>query len=840
MRTLRLLGLRRIRQQPMRALIAAISVAAGVSLAVTLLIVTNSVSQSVREHSKALAGPTPLRVIGATTRGGISPATVDAVTRADGVAAAVPLVQAVALVDTGVGAPRPILALGIDCRVEQLTGPFGCSDDALAAASAANAPPFISPSLASALHADAAIRTDLGRIPLAGATTVPGLGGFTTGEVAVFPLARAQELFARADTVDVVYVQPRPGVAVDVLQHRLEQVVGPANGVLAATDPPPLVGVLLLSFLPLFSLLTALGLGVGAVLVYNTVSLSVEERRRQLAIVGALGGSSRVIVGGTLVEAGALGLVGGVLGAFGGMAVAGPITSSFSTFTERVAGIPLHVQVSSSTFVIGALLGLVLGMAAAWRPARRAQRFDVAAELSNRDLRDESSSRSTARRALVWAAVAVVSIDGCAIASRHGGLDPWQAMVAPVAFVAAVASLTMLVATTAPLVLRLLASRVARRRASTRLALANLVREPGRTGVMAVALGLAVGIAFMTASYTTAVRGTIADSLTKHLHGVSVSTLEPNNTANIDAKLSADEVSRLQALPGVDHVERATVTIVGHETAKLIGVRAYENPWFDSAVLSGSDDRGRLDAGMAVIGPRIARDRGLRAGGVLALDTPNGVVQLPVTAVIQDGDFGGNNVTISYPLFEQLFGAVPPQAITLVPRDGVTNDELVREVDAAGIDPHLHVRTASQLASDISASIADQMSSFWALQRGLMVTAFVAVLSTLLLVGVQRRRELSLLAAVGMAPRALAAMVLVEAAAVAVVGVVLGVLAAVPMYGALLLVGPIVIGFREPFAVDAASAAVYGVLAVLVALAGSAWPAWRTSRVEVLAGLQYE
>ena len=69
------------------------------------------------------------------------------------------------------------------------------------------------------------------------------------------------------------------------------------------------------------------------------------------------------------------------------------------------------------------------------------------------------------------------------------------------------------------------------------------------------------------------------------------------------------------------------------------------------------------------------------------------------------------------------------------------------------------------------------------LQRALLLMAFVAVLSTLLLVGIQRQRQLGLLAAVGMAPREIAGMVLAEAAMVGVCAVVLGAPTSVAMYG---------------------------------------------------------
>ena len=323
----------------------------------------------------------------------------------------------------------------IDCRIEAIVGSFGCTADALAAANGDGIPPFVPASLARSLGPGAVLRTDVGRVPLDGAPTVPGLEQLNAGRAVVVPIARAQLLFARPGLIDVIYVQPKPGVDLESLKSRLQQAVGPVNGVLGVDDPPPVIGVLLITFVPLFSLLTILGLAIGAVLVYNTVSLSVEERRRQLAIVGALGGTGRVLVGGTLVEAGVLGLVGGVLGAFGGIAVAGPITSSLSTFTQRAGGISLKVHAAPSTFVISAVLGLVVGVVAALRPCSCARRIDIAAELSNRDLRDETSAKSTARRAIIFSTIVVAALAGCVIAQSHGALEPWQAALAPVAFV---------------------------------------------------------------------------------------------------------------------------------------------------------------------------------------------------------------------------------------------------------------------------------------------------------------------------------------------------------------------------------------------------------------------
>ena len=118
--------------------------------------------------------------------------------------------------------------------------------------------------------------------------------------------------------------------------------------------------------------------------------------------------------------------------------------------------------------------------------------------------------------------------------------------------------------------------------------------------------------------------------------------------------------------------------------------------------------------------------------------------------------------------------------------------------------------------------------------------AFIAVVSTLLLVGVQRRRELGLLAAVGMEPAELSGMVLVEGLTVGFVGSVLSSVAAVGMYTAFNLTTPLVIGFKNPWRLEPTSLVVWVPVALATVLAAAALPAWRTSRVQVVEALQYE
>src|SRR5207302_4818955 len=118
-----------------------------------------------------------------------------------------------------------------------------------------------------------------------------------------------------------------------------------------------------------------------------------------------------------------------------------------------------------------------------------------------RGLRDENAPVLRLRRALLFTAVGVAALMLCWVAQRQGALSKWQPPAGQLGVGVASAAFIIASGAFAPLVLAL-ALRVRRgTRAPTRLGLANLVRDPGRTGTMAAAVGAPIGIAFIIASF---------------------------------------------------------------------------------------------------------------------------------------------------------------------------------------------------------------------------------------------------------------------------------------------------------------------------------------------------
>jgi putative ABC transport system permease protein len=427
------------------------------------------------------------------------------------------------------------------------------------------------------------------------------------------------------------------------------------------------------------------------------------------------------------------------------------------------------------------------------------------------------------------------------VAASDGALQPWQARAGPIAFIVAILAWTIAAGALAPALVRMIGRLLPRVGAPIRLGLSNLVREPGRTGVMAVAVASALAIAFTLTSFTASVRAGIEGSFARaDRDWVWVSTLEPNNTINIDSRMSPELVDKLRAVPGVARIERGSGLVTGHVARQLIGVEGREQIHDDVELIRGSTDETRFRAGQVVIGPSLARQTGVRPGGRVAVDTPTGRITVPVMAIWQDGDFGGRNITMHLAVLERLYGPQPSHSVLVHPAPGTSVDELAARIGDAGLDPYLQVRTPADLADAAADDIASQLASFWAIQRSLLLVSFVAVLSTLLLVGAQRRRELGLLAAVGMRPSEMARMVVSEAGTIAAVGIFLGILAGAATSLGLVYATVILIGYEDPLRLDLGSLLPAGVISVVVVFLASMFPAWRTSRLEVVEALQYE
>ncbi len=848
MSSFRLLSLRYIRRQPLRAFLAAVALSAAVTMTVASAILVASLDTSMQETLKKLGGAAPLRVVGPLTRGGLEPSVLGTVERTPGVAEAVPAVHAVVAAESAAGSSAGssggpavhILAVGVDCRVEALLGEFGCDSRALPRS--ADGPVLVSRSLIDEIGEDGVIRTNRGRVSVKDAIRNDTLDELNGGRIAIFELATSQRLFDRTDHLDAVYVQPEEGTDVDALRTRLASVIGEQNFVLRGGELPSWMlgrGPLI----PLLGLSVLLAVGLSGLLVYNIVALSLAERRRDIAIASAVGTSPGTTTRNILGEAAVLGLIGAALGVVGGLFIGRALVATFaSVITEAATGLRVAVYVPMWTIISGVAVGVLTSIAAAIVPSRRARRLDLAAELHGRGAVEDAEPSKRLRRVGVLLFASAIAVGLSFLAQRNGALEKWQPPVAALALTIGGFLVFAAAGVLAPMLLGLVSAPLRSTGGPTRVAIANVIAQPRRTSVVAAAVAAAVGLGCVLGALIPAIRATVATSDGPTVDDrVYVTPLALNNASNVDSRLSPQAIAKLAAVPGVARVDHSQCVEVG-DRISAYSICAEEGDLNEPVridVVAGRAGQKALRDG-AVLGTGLARQRGLRPGSKLRVATPSGFVEVPVVGIWTLARDNGYSASISLPLHEKLFGRLTPRGVLLRPEPGVGADELKRRVDQARVDPDAYSMTSAQLSRRLADEVGEQVAPFWVLQRLLLFVALVGTLSTLLLVGVQRRRELGILGAVGFGPRALGQMTLSEAIASGGVGALLGALGSLAVFETLRNAAAVSVGARPPFRFDPMSAVVAIALALVVVAVGGALPAWRTSRVQIVEAIRDE
>lgn len=830
----RLLHLRRLRQQPLRTTIALVAVAAGVALLAGVMIASASITSSIAGFTSGLTGSATLRVSGAADHGGIDESTLANVVAVPGVDVAVPLVVARAIGVDSAGDEQYVTSIGVDCTIQAVVGDFACDDAAFGMA-----PVILSPHLAAALGPDGVLRTDGGPVAVRDAVTIPSLDEFNGGEVAIWPLAEAQRRFTRPARLDNILVVPEADSDAAALRAAVAEAVGPSNQVVHVDEPfvdsnvidQLVVGLLLASLL---------GLVVGSQLVHNTLLLTFEERRRELALVGAVGATPSKVRRGVFTEAAVLGGVGGLLGAGVGVLVARTFVASLSEQSERTAGVHLAVHVRALDVALAIAVGIGAAAVGAWEPARRAASLDLAGELAGR--RQPAVARSGASLLTGLLAAGVVVGMGLAWAgSRDGSLEPWQPTAVVLGMGVTFTCAFPMAGRLAPAIVGALQRVAERRTGLVRVALGNLAGDPARTRSVATAFGIAVSTAVTIGALVPSIEaGGRADARQRGDDVVTVSAVRLNNAGGVDAKLTADEEASLAAIDGVAGVRRGYLAEVVHPMVGYLSVEAIDGPPAGYHVWRGAPATDALAAGHVMIGPALARNKSLEPGDQFTFPGISGLVELTVGGIWASPGGVGRSIGLSRAGFEELFGPRPPMLVQLVPESGVAIDELASRVRRGGFGPHVTVYTPDEVADQLAREYRSFAEPFRALQVGLLAVAFAATASTLLLVAVQRRREHALLAAVGMTPRRLTIMALVEVLILAGTAIVAG--AATGLLGAVAFAwaSGVLTGLVFPAPLSLSSLPSAAVLVIVVAVAAAVLPALRFGSINPAIALREE
>jgi putative ABC transport system permease protein len=658
-----------------------------------------------------------------------------------------------------------------------------------------------------------------------------------TATVAVFDLKTAQSMFAgHASSYDDVLVKAAPGTTANQLRVNLMQEF-PKLAVRSAEAQDRFTFDGLKQFITIIkTVLLVFGfiaIFVGAFTIYNTLSITVAQRARELATLRTVGASRRQVLASVVTESAVVALAGSALGIAAGFALGSGLLSLLSALG---LDLPRTTTVfATHTIVIAGLVGVIVTMLSGLVPALRATRVAPVTILrEGSELNVGRRSRKIAVASFVITGLAVLILGYSLFGSGIKTEDRLLAM--------APGGLLLFVG------VAMLSNRFARPLASLLgrpgqkvggvaggLARRNAMRNPSRTSATAAALMIGVSlvtfVAVFGAGIKSAAKGELADKIQARY------VVAPDGWSTV----SAGSLDAAAKVPGVTVASgvRQSMAQVDDDEIPVDGI----DPATAGQVLrfefkkGAATDISKLGPGDAVVRDEFAKDKHLHVGDTITLVSPsNKTTRVTVRGIEKTKALNASSsgvVTIPQATFDRTF-AVHDLRLALVDAPASAKGALEKALKPY---PDVKLQTKDAYAKAQLEWINMMLAIFYVLLALTVIVSLFGIVNTLVLSVMERTREVGMLRAIGMTRRQTRRMVRHEGIVTAQLGAVTGMAIGVLLGGAVTLA---MRGIGMTFTLPVGSLIAFAVVATVAGMIAAALPARRASRLPVLEALAYE
>jgi putative ABC transport system permease protein len=616
-----------------------------------------------------------------------------------------------------------------------------------------------------------------------GLYTITGIVTFGSADnllgatITAFDPVTAARVIGQPGKADAINVEAAAGVSADTLVTRIQnaihtpgiQVVSGASvtaeGEQTVHQDLSYVGDFLLAF-------GFIALFVGAFVIFNTFSIVVAQRQRELALLRAVGASRRQVLGTVFGESLIIGLVASAVGVIAGLGLAMVLRKGMAALGVGLPGNGLVV--SPRTVLFGLVAGTLVTAVSAIVPARRAATIPPVAALQDAAAEPaQPSIRRTARR-VILGVVGVVAL--CTGLFGHTGNSLPLVGIGAAAVFIGVAALSPFVARP---VCRVLGLPLAHAGTAGTLGQRSAMRNPSRTSATAAALMVGVALVSMITIMASSVKASVNSTISSALRADFV--VATGTQAGGSSGLSPGLERSLAALPQVSSVagiRSGVVKVFGNVTAVVAADPAKAAGLFDIGVTRGS--LGAMTPTGIGVSTQVASSRHLGLGSTVAVTYPTtGTKDYTVQAIYRVRDIAGDYV-LPLAAAQANFPSSLDIAIFVKLAPGLTTNAARPAIDRVlAAYPNATLQDQDQYKAAQTQSVNTELNLVYGLLALSVAIALIGIANTLALSIYERTRELGLLRAVGTTRGQLRSMVRAEALVIsafgALEGLVLGV-----------------------------------------------------------------
>ena len=665
-----------------------------------------------------------------------------------------------------------------------------------------------------------------------------------------FTVPTAQHLLGTSASYSVILTSSAPGVSEQTLAGRVASAVGPDYFVL--TGQTFTAGIAAISstgapkFTTILDVVLGIALFVGALVIFNIISILVAQRRKELALLRCMGASRSQLYRSVLGEAAALGFLASGVGLCLGLAAAAILRGTITSHGAQTSTAGLVV--GWHTIVVCLVVGTGVTCVASLLPAVAASRISPVSALRQDAVAEVAESSTRWRLTGLVLAGSGLALVGVGLFIDQGNrIELWLVGAGMILGIVGLGRLSPLLIP--PLVSVLGWPYQHLSGLSGRLGRLNTMRNARRTTTTAAALIIGVALVSVLAIVESSARAStnneINHSLSADFEVLAVGSGPLSLGPSQSQALSPVVLDRLRAQPSL------VVSPYSFVSFALRGQYNY-GAAVDTATISRMISFGPVQGSIAALAHGgiaassvQARVQGLHVGQMVDVallrqtqSSTATVTRTPVVAIYTRGDDEAG-----YLFSTRTAKAIDPSlalsAVLVAARPGVSPAQAAMAVNTAVAGfSDVSVQDLSQIRAAEDRSITSQLNLVSVLLVLAIVVALLGIVNTLALSVVERTRELALLRAVGMSRAQMREMVRAEATLIGLIGSLLGVVLGLFLGWAFQRalsnqgVGELVVPW--------ARLAVYVVVGAATGLIAGTIPARRAARVNMLDAIAAE
>jgi putative ABC transport system permease protein len=666
-----------------------------------------------------------------------------------------------------------------------------------------------------------------------------GLGHSHRGRIGLLPLRTLQRVFERGREIDQIDVVAAPGTDMEQLKADLQATLGRRYAVTYPAARGKLVEQMIARYAQGTDLASTLALFVGAFLIYNTFSMTVLERTRELGLLRALGATRGRVLRLLLVEALVMGTLGSALGVILGLGLAHSLRDVLASYSS-VEVVAFQVPPEGLFLALG--VGMVVTVLAALRPVWRASRVPPVEALRPRAAAGE---RDVAPRR-IWIGLGVMVLASLALSlPMDKSLRVSITYVSTLALLGAAAFLSPVLVRPLERILRPLIRPWGH---EGLLGSANVRRDLGRTALTASALMMGLTMVVGFGAFSVSAMADIERYTDSFNVDLFVYAPRPLRLHLADQLATVEGVERVMPFNFIP-TERVPLPGDPNGDRDVLTYSAIDVDWYDEMPMLFAAGQGdprpmldRLAQGDAVFISTVLAERyGLNKGDTIRLRTPTGEHDFLVAGVAINYASNGLGVFGPWEDARRYFRARHASNFDLRIAPGASVQEVGQRIkERFGKRYHLQVETLEQFQERVLAYSEETMRYLDVFVLMGLIIAALGVLNTLLVNVLERVREIGILRGLGMTRGQVVKMILAEAGVMGGIGGLLGLLLGIYLSRIFVDMGNILAGYEWGYVFPGKAIVTGLVSALLTAFLAALYPAWRAARLDVVEAIRHE